>query len=86
MAGIQMPANLYEDKSYKLIVTTVVSFVLATFGIIGRFIARAICRKRLELNDYFILLGYLMKIGLTILSSFRTSPFTIPTNHPSITY
>ena len=47
MAGITLPDDLYKDKSYKLVITTVVSFVIATFGLIGRFVARFICRKRL---------------------------------------
>ena len=58
MATSPMPVDLYANKSYKLIITTVVSFVLATIGIVGRFAARWICRKRLELNDYLIALGY----------------------------
>lgn len=50
--------GLYADISYKLVISTVFSFVFATLGIAGRFVARWICKKNLELNDYFILLGY----------------------------
>ncbi|KAL9082821.1 MAG: hypothetical protein Q9159_006152 [Coniocarpon cinnabarinum] len=73
MAGMPMPDDLYKDKSYKLVITTVVSFVLATTGIVGRFAARLIVRKRLELNDYLILLGFIMKLGLMCLSCFLIS-------------
>ncbi|KAI9653117.1 MAG: hypothetical protein M1831_006201 [Alyxoria varia] len=69
MAGIPMPDDLYADKSYKLIITAVVAFALATLGLAGRFAARTICKKRLELNDYFIILAYTIKLGFTILSS-----------------
>ena len=63
MAGTQMPDDLYADHGYKLIVTTVVSFILATAGIVGRFAARLICQKRLEANDYLITAGY-VRTGL----------------------
>ena len=53
--------GLYADHSYKLVVTTAVSFVLATIGIVGRYVARVICRKTLELNDYMIFLGYVSR-------------------------
>ena len=62
MAGMPMPDDLYADKSYKLVVTTVVSLVLATIGLVGRFAARTICKKRLELNDYFIILAYVRRL------------------------
>ena len=59
MMAMDPPVDgLYADHSYKLAVTTAVSLVLATIGILGRFLARIICRKRLESNDYFILAGY----------------------------
>lgn len=73
-AALAMPPpvdGLYADHSYKLVITTVVSFVLATFGVAGRFAARAICRKRLEFNDYLIFLGYVsnfwvLKVSLAV--------------------
>lgn len=57
-----------EDKSYKVIASTAVAFAIATLSIILRFAARWLCRKRLELNDYLILLAYIPKLGIDIAS------------------
>ena len=63
----EMLASLpHDNKGYKAAVATAIAFALATFGIIGRFVARFLCRKRLELNDYFIILAYVCLVPATL--------------------
>ncbi|KAI9717115.1 MAG: hypothetical protein M1828_007448 [Chrysothrix sp. TS-e1954] len=66
----QLPASYYskEDESYKVIISTAVGFALATLAICGRLVSRFLTRKRLEWNDYLILLAYIPKLGIDIAS------------------
>lgn len=78
------PPGAGEDTTWKIIVSTAFSFAIATIGLILRLASRWLCRKRLELNDYLIIIAYIFKLGIDIGSVFRTSTFPFfadPTAH-----
>lgn len=57
-AMLPLPENPYENKSWKVIVSTAVGFALATTGLFLRLLSRWLCHKRLEANDWLIIAAY----------------------------
>lgn len=55
---LSTPYNPYENRSYKIVISTAVGFSLATSALILRLFCRWLCHKRLELNDFFIIAAY----------------------------
>lgn len=73
------PPGAGEYTGWKIVVSTAFSFAIATTGLVLRLASRWLCRKRLEVNDYLIIIAYIFKLGIDVGSIMRESNVTLPT-------